>query len=151
MHQCLCGSFYTSNRMNISVKSDVKELSRKLDKIQKKQLPFASSKALNSLGFALKGNLTQVLPKYLHRPTKYMSRGIQVEKSTKKKLVTTVGFRSPTFGKGQGSIFQSEIMTRQIGGGTRHRKAGPSQFPFLRTRNLTRQAISHGYDWEAIG
>ena len=68
--------------MNISVKSDVKELSRKLDKIQKKQLPFASSKALNSLGFALKGNLTQVLPKYLHRPTKYMSRGIQVEKST---------------------------------------------------------------------
>ena len=105
--------------MNISVKSDVKELSRKLDKIQKKQLPFASSKALNSLGFALKSNLTQVLPKYLHRPTKYMSRGIQVEKSTKKKLVTTVGFRSPTFGKGQGSIFQSEIMSRQIGGGTR--------------------------------
>ena len=105
--------------MNISLKSDFKKLSSQLDKIQRKQLPYAESKALNSLGFALKGNLNDSLSKYLHRPTKYMSRGIQVEKSTKKKLVTTVGFRSRTFGKGQGSIFQSEIMERQIGGGVR--------------------------------
>ena len=108
--------------MNISVKADVKALTKGLDKIQRKQIPFATSKALNPLAFDVRKTLQDVLPEYLDIPTPYTIRGVQVEKSTKKKLVSKVGFRSKTFGKGQGSVPQADYMELQIKGGTRNPK-----------------------------
>ena len=108
--------------MNISVKADVKALTKGLNKIQRKQIPFATSKALNTLAFDVRKTLQDVLPEYLDRPTPYTIKGIQVEKSTKKKLVSKVGFRSKTFGKGQGSVPQANYMQLQIKGGTRNPK-----------------------------
>ena len=101
--------------MKISVKADVKELTRGLNKIQRKQIPFATSKALNTLAFDVRKTLQDSLDVHLDRPTKYTERGVQVKKSTKKDLVAEVGFRSRTFGKGQGSVPQAEYMKLQIG------------------------------------
>ena len=70
--------------MNINVKADVKALTKGLDKIQHKQIPFATSKALNTLAFDVRKTLQDVLPEYLDRPTPYTIRGVQVEKSTKR-------------------------------------------------------------------
>lgn len=108
--------------MQISVKADVKELTRGLNKIQRKQIPFATSKALNTLAFDVRKTLQDSLDVHLDRPTKYTERGVQVKKSTKKDLVAVVGFRSRTFGKGQGSVPQADYMKLQIEGGTRRPK-----------------------------
>ena len=108
--------------MQISVKTDVKELTKSLNRIQRNQIPFATSKALNTVAFDVRKMLQDGLDIHLDRPTPYTKRGVQVEKSTKKNLVAKVGFRSKTFGKGQGSVTQAEYMKRQIKGGTRFPK-----------------------------
>ena len=106
--------------MEIRVDADVKQLTRHLNRIQKKQIPFATSKALNTLAFDVKNTLETVMPQVFDRPTPYVAkRGIQVKKSTKKDLVAEVGFRSKAFGKGQGDITPAEIMEKHILGGTR--------------------------------
>ena len=108
--------------MQVSVKANVKQLTKGLNKIQRKQIPFATSKALNTLAFDVRKTLQTVLPEYIDQPTPYTTRAIQVEKSTKKKLITTVGFRGFGFGKGKGSVPPAEYMALQIGGGTRNKK-----------------------------
>jgi hypothetical protein len=105
--------------MQVSVKSDIKKLTKALSTIQRKQIPFATSKALNATAFDARKSVQTALDLQLDKPTAYTKRGVQVEKSTKKNLVAQVGFRSRKFGKGQGSITQAEYMQRQIAGGTR--------------------------------
>ena len=120
--------------MQISIESDVKELTKSLNRIQRKQIPFATSKALNTLAFDVRKTLQDGLDVYLDRPTPYTKRGVQVEKSTKKKLVAEVGFRSKSFGKGKGSTTQASYMKRQIEGGTR--KARSKAIPVPVPKNL---------------
>ena len=105
--------------MQIDIRSDIKELTRSLNRIQRKQIPFATSKALNATAFDVRKTLQDALDIHLDNPTSYTKRGVQVEKSTKRNLVAKVGFRSRKFGKGQGKITQAEYMKRQIKGGTR--------------------------------
>ena len=105
--------------MQIDIRSDIKELTRSLNRIQRKQIPFATSKALNATAFDVRKTLQDALDIHLDNPTSYTKRGVQVEKSTKRNLVAKVGFRSRKFGKGQGKITQAEDMKRQIKGGTR--------------------------------
>ena len=120
--------------MQISVKTDVKELTKSLNRIQRKQIPFATSRALNTLAFDVRKTLQDGLDIHLDRPTPYTKRGVQVEKSTKKKLVAEVGFRSKSFGKGKGSTTQASYMKRQIEGGTR--KARSKAIPVPVPKNL---------------
>ena len=108
--------------MQIDIRSDIKELTKSLNRIQRKQIPFATSKALNNTAFDVRKSLQDGLDIHLDRVTSYTKRGVQVKKSTKKNLVAKVGFRSKTFGKGQGKITQAEYMKRQIKGGTRFPK-----------------------------
>mgnify|MGYP003128448544 FL=1 len=105
--------------MQIDIRSDIKELTRSLNRIQRKQIPFATSKALNATAFDVRKTLQDALDIHLNNPTAYTKRGVQFEKSTKRNLVAKVGFRSRKFGKGQGKITQAEYMKRQIKGGTR--------------------------------
>ena len=105
--------------MQISIESDVKKLTKSLNRIQRKQIPFATSRAINTLAFDVRKALQDGLDLHLDRPTPYTKRGVQVEKSTKKNLVAEVGFRSKTFGKGKGSTTQASYMKRQIEGGLR--------------------------------
>ena len=105
--------------MQIDIRSDVKELTRSLNRIQRKQIPFATSKAINTLAFDVRKTLQDGLDIHLDRPTPYTKRGVQVEKSTKKDLKAEIGFRSNTFGRGQGEITQASYMKKQIEGGLR--------------------------------
>ena len=120
--------------MQISVKTDVKELTKSLNRIQRKQIPFATSKALNTVAFDVRKMLQDGLDIHMDRPTPYTKRGVQVEKSTKINLVAEVGFRSKTFGKGKGSTTQASYMKRQIEGGTR--KARSKAIPVPVPKNL---------------
>ena len=106
--------------MPVSVKSDIKKLTKALSTIQRKQIPFATSKALNATAFDARKSVQTALDVQLDKPTPYTKRGVQVEKAKNKKApVAKVGFRSNTFGKGQGKMKQAEYMERQIKGGAR--------------------------------
>jgi hypothetical protein len=120
--------------MQIDIRSDVKDLTKSLNRIQRKQIPFATSRAINTLAFDVRKTLQDGLDIHMDRPTPYTKRGVQVEKSTKKDLVAEVGFRSKTFGKGRGEATQASYMKRQIEGGTR--KARSKAIPVPVPKNL---------------
>ena len=104
--------------MQISVKADVKDLTRKLNRA-KRQIPFAIKRGLDATAFDLQRNLNETLPKYVHNPVAYTKAGIQVEKAKKDDLTAKVGFASRSFGRAIGSITQAEYMKRLIEGGIR--------------------------------
>tara|TARA_Y100001963_G_C6653844_1_gene387045 strand:- start:47 stop:694 length:648 start_codon:yes stop_codon:yes gene_type:complete len=106
----------------LSVSSDVKKLTKRIDKQYRRQIPFATSVALNSTAFDARADVQEALPKFLDRPSPFTIKGVQVKKSSKKKLISAVGFASKTFGKlpaGTG-IPPAEYMKRLIKGGTRN-------------------------------
>ena len=111
--------------MEIQLNADVKKLTRELRGIERKQIPFAVSKALNATAFDAQKGLQKALSIYLDRPTKFTINAVRVKKSEKKKdLIAYVGFaggggfKPP---KNAGAL-PSEYMSRLISGGTRRPK-----------------------------
>ena len=103
----------------MQIKADTKKLTRYLNSVQRKQIPFATSKALNDVAFDARKAIQEDLPKQLDRPTKGLVRSVIVVKSTKKNLVAMVGFAGRGFGKTKWSESPAEIMGRLITGGAR--------------------------------
>ena len=71
--------------------------------------------------FDARKTVQKALPKFLDRPSPLTTKAVQVLKSSKKKMISAVGFASKTFGKlpeGTG-IPPAEYMARLIKGGTR--------------------------------
>ena len=107
--------------MQISVKSDVKELQRKLNHA-KRQIPFAVKGGLDATAFDVQRAVKHALPIALDNPLKYTIKGVQVEKAKKDTLIATVGFAGKGFGRSSGSIPQAEYMHFMIKGGIRSPK-----------------------------
>jgi len=120
--------------MQISVVANTKQLTKHLNKIQRKQIPFATSKALNDVAFDARSYVQKSLPRRLDRPTKGIISSVQVQKSKKKNLVATVGFAGLGFRSTKWSESPAEIMRRHIQGGIRT----PKQFPYLRIPSDTK-------------
>jgi hypothetical protein len=120
--------------MQMSVLADTKQLTKHLNRIQKKQIPFATSKALNDVAFDSRSFIQKSLPRRLDRPTKGIISSVQVEKSKKKNLVARVGFAGLGFKSTKWSESPAEIMRRHIKGGTR----SPKQLPHLRIPSDTK-------------
>jgi len=120
--------------MQMSVLADTKQLTKHLNRIQKKQIPFATSKALNDVAFDSRSFIQKSLPRRLDRPTKGIISSVQVQKSKKKNLVATVGFAGLGFKSTKWSESPAEIMRRHIKGGTR----SPKQLPHLRIPSDTK-------------
>ena len=120
--------------MQMSVLADTKQLTKHLNKIQRKQIPFATSKALNDVAFDSRSFIQKSLPRRLDRPTKGIISSVQVEKSKKKNLVARVGFAGLGFKSTKWSESPAEIMLRHIKGGTR----SPKQLPHLRIPSDTK-------------
>ena len=93
----------------ITIKQDLKKLSASYKKLQKRQIPFAASQALNDVAFdAQRANQAQIAKK-LDRPTRFTVRGFRVRKSTKRNLRAII-FIDPRVDK---------YLQYQIDGGTR--------------------------------
>ena len=123
--------------MQISVKNDIKQLTKDLNKVHSRQIPFAVSNALSTLAFDCRKTLQTILPDYIDKPTPFTTRSIQVKKASKKRLIAEVGFASKTFGrlpKNAGTV-PADYMSLQITGGTRQPKkqAIPVPTKHLRT------------------
>jgi hypothetical protein len=134
--------------MNIQLKADTKKLTKHLSYIQKQQVPFATSVALNQVAFDSRLAVQSALPKKLDRPTKGLVKSVIVEKSKKKHLIARVGFVGKGFGKSLWSESPAVIMARLISGGTRKPKGKAIAVPIVKNiklnkfGNLPRKKIS---------
>ena len=72
--------------MNISVNMDVRDVTRWVAKVHKKQIPFAASQALNDTAFQARTDVMDAMAKYLDRPTPWTKRGIRVNRASKRTL-----------------------------------------------------------------
>jgi len=121
----------------MSVKADTKRLTRYLT-FQRKQIPFATSKALNDVAFDCRSSIQKFLPKKLDRPTTGITRSVQVEKSKKKNLVAIVGFAGLGFKSTKWSESPAKIMRRHIQGGTRSPQGKAIPVPIARNLKLNK-------------
>ena len=76
--------------MRVDVRADIKDATRHLNNVQKRQLPFAISKSLNDTAFQVQGVLKAQLGKDLHQVASFTRSGIQVRKATKSSLEAQV-------------------------------------------------------------
>ena len=115
--------------MRISVVAETKKLTKHLNRIQRKQIPFATSKELNDVAFDARLFIQKSLPRKLDRPTKGITSSVQVEKSKKKNLVAIVGFAGLGFRATKWSESPAKIMRRHIEGGIRSPKGSHHRIP----------------------
>ena len=126
--------------MQISVKSDVKELQRKLNHA-KRQIPFAVKGGLDATAFDVQRAVKQALPNALDNPIKYTISGVQVKKAEKNNLIAIVGFAGKGFGRSSGSIPQADYMHFMIKGGMRSPRATAIAVPNPRSgKKVTNKA-----------
>ena len=95
--------------MRIDIKSNIKEVTKGMSSMQKKQIPFATANAINTTLFELKKEMAKQTVKKLDNPTPFTQRGFLVDKAKKTKLF--------------GLLFAKEEVAKylhyQIEGGTR--------------------------------
>lgn len=95
--------------VSFDARSNIEEVKRNLTSIQKKQIPFATSVALNKTAFDVRENEQKGMDRQLDRPTPFTKRGVQVQKSTKRKLEASVFIEEK----------RAKYLKYQVYGGTR--------------------------------
>ena len=73
--------------MRISVKDNIKEVTKGLSKTQRKQIPFATMAALNNTAFNIHKELKKQTPKKFDKPTAYTLKAFRVEKAKKTNFI----------------------------------------------------------------
>ena len=95
--------------MRISVKDNIKEVTKGLSKTHKEQIPFATASAINKTLFDLRKEMGKQTTKHLDRPTPFTQRGFVVGTAKKTTL--------------KGMLFLKDVVEKylkfQIEGGTR--------------------------------
>ncbi len=129
--------------MEISVKADIAKATKELYRMERKQIPFAASQALNDTAWDARRAVQIQLPRKLDRPTPWTIRGVRVKKSNKRKLAAYVGFINSTTGMPDPS---RSYMKYQIHGGTRFPYSRAIKMPVNVKRNkfgnLTRKKVN---------
>ena len=125
--------------MQITVRADTKKLTKHLWGIQRKQIPFATSVALNNVGKDVIKGESKEMKKVFDRPKPFTSgpRAMYMKRSNKRNLVTTVGLKD----------IQAEYLKHQIVGGTRRPKRKAIAIPTQRIKlnrygNMARKKIN---------
>jgi hypothetical protein len=95
--------------MQVSVKSNIKEITKFTTNVQKKQIPFATSVAINNTLFDLKTEMAKQMDKKLDRPTPFTKRGFFINKAKKNLLIGVLLMKD----------IVANYMQYQIEGGTR--------------------------------
>ena len=100
--------------MRISVKTNTKDLLKDVSRLFNRQIPFATSQAINNLAFGLRAEEQKMMKVTLDRPTPFSVRGVRYKRSNKRDLTAVV--------------FLTEIvdgyLKYQIHGGSRPAKRG---------------------------
>lgn len=117
--------------MEIDVRTNVKEMTKKLDAIQKKQVPFATSLALNMTGDDVAQSLTGAMKQYLDRPTPFTLNAFMTKsgrfKGVKARKNSLTAILIP-------GAAQAEYLHYQVFGGTRNPKGKKIAIPTSNAR-----------------
>ncbi len=105
--------------MSDTFNADMRKLTKKLSDLEKKQIPFASSLALNKLAVLGQRAAVRGLSIHLHEPTPFTKRGIRVGRSNKRNLVALVYVHDK----------QAEYLRYQVYGGTRKPRGRAALIP----------------------
>ena len=77
---------HPGENMQIKINTNIKEVTKGMSSIQKKQIPFAAANAINTTLFELRKEMAKQTIKKLDRPTPFTQRGFLVDKANKNKL-----------------------------------------------------------------
>ena len=131
----------------LSVHSNTKKLTAHLNRVQRKQIPFATAKALTQTAKDVRESLKKALPRYLHRPTPKLISSVRSDMATKYNVTARVGFAGLGFDKTLWRESPAEIMRYHIKGGTRFPNRKAIAVPVKQTTNqygnLKRNAIKN--------
>ena len=79
--------------MSLTITVDTRAVSRMLTELQKKQLPYATSQALNRVAFAAQLHERLSIKQTFRQPRPFTQRSVLVGKATKSNLAATVSVR----------------------------------------------------------
>lgn len=79
--------------LQIGIKSDVDKLIKKFDDLANRQIPFATSLALNNTAKIAKDSLYNTMQRVFHNPKPYTLNSLFIDRSTKRDLRVTVGHK----------------------------------------------------------
>lgn len=111
--------------MQISVQTDVKTAARQLNRIEKRQIPFATARALSQTAEFAAVNLNNDTRKYLDNPTPFTQRAFRYKRATKANQTALV-FAAP---------IQDQYLRYAVFGGTRRPKGRAIVLPVNIKRN----------------
>lgn len=106
--------------IDISVTFDVKKVTRQLNRIERKQIPFATMQALNDTAFQAHKKVKDFIPKVFDNPTPWVRKGVEYTKATKIKLRANVRMRD--FG-GKGITGETMLSPHIYGGGRKKKRS----------------------------
>ena len=118
--------------MEVVIKSNIDQVVKGLSRIQRKQIPFATSVAINDTAFGLQKQIKRQMPQKLDRPTPWTVSGVLVRKSKKTDLEAFV-YMAGARGLPKESADRNQYIKYQVNGGTRHPKKTKIPVP---TKNL---------------
>ena len=103
----------------ITIQVDTREATRWLDDVQRKQIPFATSLALNRAAFLSLPDMTREVNDSFDRPTPWIQKSARYTKATKANLSVTFGY--DVFGNKQG-VTAGKVLRSEVAGGERKLK-----------------------------
>ena len=127
--------------MRISIKDNIKEVTKGMSSMQKKQIPFATMLALNDTAFALHKTYKAQTKQKFNDPTPFTQKGFKVQKARKTHLEAVVFVTEK----------REDYMKLQVDGGTRHPKntaiivpssKNSSDLSKYKSGNLTKGAVN---------
>ncbi len=104
--------------VGFTVEHDFGDLLKNATKLQKQQLPFATSVAMNNTLNKVKDAEEREIRDVFDRPTPYIQSSVFIKRSNKRNLTGTVGLKD----QATKAVPASKILTAQITGGTRRLK-----------------------------
>ena len=114
--------------MEVSIKHNIADVTQSLNRIQRRQIPFATSVAINDTAFGLQKEIKRQMPMKLDRPTPWTVSGVMVLKSKKTDLQAFV-YMAGARGLPKESTDRNKYITYQVNGGTRHPKKSKIPIP----------------------
>ncbi len=104
--------------MEVVIKNNIDQVIKGLNKIQRKQVPFATSVAINDTAFGLQKEIKRQMPIKLDKPTPWTVSGVLVRKSKKTDLEAFV-YMAGARGLPKESTDRNKYISYQVNGGTR--------------------------------
>ena len=105
--------------MAIVIKNNIDEVTKKLNSLERKQIPFAASLALNKVAYQANTAIKKQARYQLHNPTNWTIAGFLYDKSNKRNLEVLLYAAGATSGRKGRLRDRNKYLIYQVEGGTR--------------------------------